>query len=139
MKKLSIFLILLLCSGVACNRGRYSDVKETYDSIIEMQTVLAASLNKAQSGKEVATAINRYNDELTKVIPRFANFEKKYPELVNMKSVPDELKETMDRLARSKSDLMRAEATISKYHTDPEVSQAIERQLTIIMQQMQQK
>jgi hypothetical protein len=126
-KNLVMLLSLVLLFGVACSGGKYGDIKDALNDLIDMQEEYINTIQKAQAASDVASAINRYADRFIQIKPRLESFEQKYPELKKQKEPPEELKESFEKLTKSAERLATASMTMLKYLNDPEVQKATER------------
>lgn len=126
-KNLVLFLSVVLLFGFACSGGKYGDIKDALNDLIDMQEEYIKTIEKAQGASDVASAINRYADRFVQIKPRLQSFEQKYPELKQQKEPPAELKESFERLTQSAQKLATASMAMLKYLGDPEVQKATER------------
>ncbi len=126
--KATLSIVFLALCIAACGRGgKYADIKDTLNTLIDIQESYISSMEKAQNAKDVATAINRYTDGFFRIKPRLDSFGERYPELKTQKQPPEELKEIYDRLTQTGVKFVNTLPTLIKYRSDPEVQQARER------------
>jgi predicted nuclease with TOPRIM domain len=116
---------MLACGG---GGGQYGEVKETMESASKVMETLVKEMDQAEDGKAVASALNRFADELAALQPKMYELLKKYPELQNPENLPAEVKEMVDKVEtfeREKLTSVFMKAT--KYSSDPEVAKAMQK------------
>lgn len=95
-----LFIAALVLPG-GCGTGKYADIKNVMEDMIEARERFIANVGQARTPKEAAGAITSLGTEMKKLRPRYEELEKKYPELQNPGSLPLELKELVDALGRT--------------------------------------
>jgi len=101
MKKVNkVFVIVVVFMGLlwGCGQGKYDDLVKINDSFISITRDYIDGLNKAENGKDVARAMNKYADEFKKLAPKMKEINEKYPGLKNAKDMPEKVKELNSRL-----------------------------------------
>ncbi|MCD4675954.1 MAG: hypothetical protein K8S18_08160 [Desulfobacula sp.] len=84
-------------------------------------------MNKAQTGKDVAKAMNKYTDAFKKLVPKMKKINEKYPELMNAEDLPDKVKQSQAKATQIGLDFASSFMKTMKYITDPDVAQAQKR------------
>ena len=126
-KILMITIASLVAAGAfGCKpAGKYADLKEYLNESIKANEDYIAALEKANSPKEVAEAINELGNKNEKLGPRTEELQKKYPELKDMgKNPPVELKDEFERLEKMTQRLLSVSMKMMKYMMHPEVMKA---------------
>lgn len=119
----SIFAIISL----GCKpSGKYGELKEYMNDVINANEEYISDLEKSNSAKEVAEAITDLGNKMEKLTKRGDEIEKKYPELKTMdkKNPPQELKQEFDKLEQMTQRLLTVSMKMMKYMMDPEVMKA---------------
>ncbi len=123
IKKLApLSIIAVLCM---CGCGKYSDVKSVIKDIIKATDACAADMQKAQSGKEAAVALDAYTAKMSVLRPKMNEHFSKYPELRTSK--PKELEDVMEAFKASNNRFFPVlNETIMKYRGDKDFGAAME-------------
>jgi NADH dehydrogenase/NADH:ubiquinone oxidoreductase subunit G len=123
---LTIFLTTMLACGGG--GGQYGDVKKTMESATKVMETLVKEMDQAEDGKAVASALNKFADELNALQPKMEELLKKHPELQNPENLPSEVREIVEKvetLEREKLTGVFMKAT--KYSSDPDVAKAMQK------------
>ena len=128
MKK-SVWLMCLLAGVVLMSgcAGKYSDVKKLNAEFVDIMKSYVADLEKADSAKEMAKAMNSYADRLEKIWPKMQKQAEKYPELKGGGEMPEELKELQKESTEMGMSMAGTFMKIGPYMRDSEVMKAQER------------
>lgn len=130
MKRLALILFVILL-GVSmlngCGKGKYDDVIEYNDQFVKITREYIDDLNKADTGKDVAKAMNEFADEFKKLVPKMKEINKKFPELQKMKDLPEELVESQRKAQEVGMDFASSFMKTMKYAIEPEVVEAQKR------------
>ncbi len=132
MKKFAALLFSMSLILPGCGGGKYADLKSAIDSIIQIQETYFSSLQKAQSAQDVASAINSYTDSIMQITPALNGMIQKYPEIKNSDTPPAELKDSFDRLARTREKFAGLIPILKNYQKDDVVQKAMERQESLM-------
>ncbi len=120
----SLFVLIAL----GCKQtGKYGELEEYMNDVIKANEEYITSLEKADSGKEVAKAISDLGEKMGKLNERSHEIEKKFPELKSdkmKKDPPDELKDEFQKLEQMAQRLLAASMKMMKYMDDPAVMKA---------------
>lgn len=130
MKKGLLLLFVVPLIVMACGGGsQEAEVKAFLDEMATLSENYAADLEKADSGKALASAINTYMDGLIEISKKGKELEKKYPDVDKdapyMKEYDARMQKASDKIQKFTSQKMM------KFLMDPEVAKA--------MQDMQKK
>jgi len=115
--------------------GKYADVKKVNAEFVSMLEDYVAELEKADSAKDVAAAMNSYADQLEGIMPEMKKLQEKYPELKDQDNIPAELEESMESAMAAGMNMAGTFMKIAPYMEDPEVQKAQERIGRIMMQE----
>ncbi len=122
---LGFFVVAILACG---GGGQYGEVKKTMEKAAKVLETLAKEMDQAEDEKAVASALNKFADELVALQPKMDEFSRKYPELQNPENIPSELKEIMDKVeALERDELKSVYIKAKKYSSDPEVANAMQK------------
>jgi len=129
MKKvmaISIAFIFAIISVGCKQSGKYGELKEYMNDVIDANEEYISDLDKSNSAKDVAEAITDLGNKMEKLAKRGEEIEKKYPELKTMdkKNPPKELKEEFDKMEQMTQKLLTVSMKMMKYMMDPEVMKA---------------
>jgi len=129
MKKVVGFLtIAALAFFISCGgAGKYGDVKEFINDVIETQSEFLGSIEKAGSADDIVSAVDTFGDKIIKLADKSIELKKKYPDSEKWdKEPPVELKEDFDKLNAQSEKFQKAfmNAAIAKYMRDPKVQKA---------------
>ncbi|MBT3192264.1 MAG: hypothetical protein HN341_06885 [Verrucomicrobia bacterium] len=125
--------LLIVCLTCGC-AGKYGDVKKTNAEFADLTQAYVADLEKAESARDAAKAMNRYADKLEDFWPEMMKLSEKYPELKDQNSIPEELKESNAESEAAARKMAGSFMKIMPYMSDPEVRKAQERLGKIMMQ-----
>ncbi len=128
-KKLWVTCLCLLGAVVLLNgcAGKYADVKKLNSEFVNSMETYVADLDRADSAKEVAAAMNRYADRLEKIWPKLKAQSEKYSELKDRDQVPEELKESEKHASEVGMKMAASFRKIIPHMGDPEVVKAQQR------------
>jgi hypothetical protein len=122
-------LILFLAMMLACGGGgEYGDVKKTMERAAKVMETLVQEMDKAEDGKAVASALNRFADELSALQPKMKELLKKHPELQNPENLPPEVREIVEKVEAFEGEkLTGVFMKATKYSSDPDVAKAMQK------------
>ncbi|MCK5165216.1 MAG: hypothetical protein KAQ72_15935 [Desulfobacula sp.] len=136
INKLIVVLIVFMGFVWGCGQGKYDDVVKVNDEYISVLQDYIDRLNKAQTGKDVAKAMNKYTDAFKKLAPKMKKINEKYPELMNAKDLPEKVKQSQAKATQIGLDFASSFMKTMKYITDPGVAQA-QKRMGEVMQSLQ--
>lgn len=138
MNRVIVVLVVAMVFFWSCGQDKYGDVVELNDKFISITQEYIDGLNKAQSAKDVASAINKYTDGFQKIGPMMKEINKKYPDLTTVKDLPEKVKESQVKSEKIGMEFASSFMKIIQYMGDPQVIKAQER-MTEVMQSFQEK
>ncbi len=137
MKKIALALAVLFCSvSFSFGSGNVpADVKIVTTKLNKIFSNYYNSILKAQNARQFASAMNRYTDDFSKLLPELKAIEKKY----KGKNIPDveySFEDFQKECAGVMSDekLEQAYSKHAKYYSDPEVQKAMNRMMQVMQQ-----
>ena len=119
-----------------CGQDKYDKVVEVNDQFVSVTQEYIDGLNKAESGKDIAKAMNKYADEFKKLGPKMKEISEKYPELMTAKDLPEKIKQSQAKATQIGMDLASSFMKTMKYLADPEVV-AAQKRMGEVMQSLQ--
>jgi hypothetical protein len=131
-RMLGLVLIGFIVVLVGCG-SKYSDLVKVDTEYLNATDEYVTGMGKASSAKEMAKVINRYADKMEKLAPRLKEIRKKYPELKNNKTVPEELKPIVKKAEALQQKMAAGYLNMKKYMMDPDVKAAQQRLQTAMM------
>ena len=118
-------VVLMIAGAVACGGGgKYAPMKDLIGKQIEMMNSYADAMEKAGNAQDVATALNAYAAEQTKLLPAMKKLQEQFPEMKNQAEPPAELKPEMDKMKAIMGRIMSASMKAAQYMSDPVVQEA---------------
>ncbi len=130
MKRFALILVgLILGFGMlnGCGKGEYDEVIEYNDQFVSITKEYVNGLNTAESGKDVAKAMNKFADEFEKLIPKMKEVNQKFPDLQNTKDLPQELMTSQEEAKAVGMEFASSFMKSMKYAMEPEVAEAQKR------------
>lgn len=106
---------------------KYADAKKVLTKFADLTENYVKNLNSAENAGSVAKALDGYTTPMKDIMPEMVKILKKYPELKDEKTHPEELKPLMKRFNKVFQNLIAASAKIMKYANDPAVQEANKR------------
>ncbi len=127
INKLVVIVIVFLGFVWGCGQGKYDDVVEVNDRFISVVQNYIDGLNKAQTGEEVAKAMNKYAYAFKKLGPKMKEINEKYPELITAKDLSEKVKQSQAKATQIGMDFASSFMKVMQYMTDPDVVEAQKR------------
>ncbi len=122
LRVLLVFVAMIIFIG--CGGGKYDDAIEINKDFIKITEEYTQELEKAESGKAVAKAMENYTAKFAKLAPKMQKIKEKYPDIKNDKDVPAEFREMEEKAQQAGIQLAGSFMKIMKYMTDPDVMEA---------------
>ncbi len=122
LRVLLVFVAMIIFIG--CGGGKYDDAIEINKDFIKITEEYTQDLEKAESGKAVAKAMDNYSAKFAKLAPKMKEIKEKYPDIKNDKDVPAEFREMEEKAQQAGIKLAGSFMKILKYMTDPDVMEA---------------
>ena len=135
--KRGLFLSLLCALAVSfliagCG-GKYADAKKVNQEYMDLVQGYVDDLDKTESAKDAAKAINRFADDMEDLWPKMKALSEKYPELKDRNNVPEELKEMQAEAAEVGKKMGSSMMKLMPYMNDPDVQKAQKRLQELMM------
>ena len=128
VKKLMLFLILICLTPFFSNcGGKYDDAVSLNGEFVEVMGDYVEDLDKADSAKTVAAAMNNFADKMEDLGPRLKEMAQKYPELNDPKNLPDELRASQKKSEELGRQMAGSMMKMMQFMTSPEVQAAQQR------------
>jgi len=127
-----IVLVPLMCflvsvvSMTGCS-GKYGDAKALNEEFASLTETYVNDMEKCDSAKDVAKAMNKYADEMEKLMPKMKKVAEKYPELKNAKEMPEDMKDSQKKAEEMAGKMGSAFMKVAPHMSDPEVKKAQQR------------
>ena len=125
MNKQIMLSVIIAWALVSCSVDKYGDVKKTYQKVIKLHDAMAASIENAETAEEIAAALNAFTSEMLRIQPDLLNIIKKYPELKDKETIPEDLKPLMEKVEKSGEKASLAMIKVLKYQHYPVVKTAL--------------
>ncbi|ABW68668.1 hypothetical protein [Desulfosudis oleivorans] len=138
-KRAAVFLCVLslVLLTVACG-GKYSDIISVNKQFAKVMETYVTALEKAESAKDVAAAINRFADGMESLAPEMKAINKKYPELRGDGDLPEELEQSRKETEAVSQRYAESFMKMMPYMADPDV-QAAQMRLSKVMSEIGQE
>ena len=123
-------LALFLATMLACGGGggQYGDVKKTMERVAKVTETLVKEMDQADDGNAVASALDKFADEMVVLQPKMEELLKKYPELQNPENFPPEVREILEKVdTLEREQLQNVFMKATKYSSDPGVAKAMQK------------
>ena len=130
MKRIAaVFTAVLIVSLVACggSGGKYGDVKDFMNKIVDTQETYISSVEKATSPDDVVKAIEEFGNSIIAIAEKSEELRAKYPEMEKWdNNPPAELKSEYEKIEKSneKMEQLVMNENVRKQMMDPKVMQA---------------
>ncbi len=123
---LGIALLAMAMAVSACS-GKYSDAIEVNTEFGEAAEAYIDGLNKSKNADEVAEAIDAFAETMENLGPRMKEIADKYPELKDPDNLPEELKQSREKVDAMGMKIGGAVFKTMKYMNNPKVMAAQKR------------
>ncbi len=125
-KNILIFLSSLMFLFVGCSE-KYSDAVEVNQDFIAVMNNYIDNLEKADSAKKIAGAMDEFADAMTKIGPRLKAVSEKYPELKDENNQPEVFKKIQKESEEMQKRFSTSFMKTMQYMQDPAVQKAHQR------------
>ena len=127
MKKMMLVLtvVFFLLGLTACGGGKYGDVKNVMNEMIDAQEKFAASCENISSADDAVAALNDFTTAIEAIAPKMKEMPEKYPELKDKENPPEELKPLIDKIEAAGQKMSVAMTKLMAYQQDPKVQEAM--------------
>jgi len=133
MKKMILFVAVIAPLFWACGGGKYAEPQAVMTDMVQVYEGFITGMEKAGSADDVVKAIEGFSDGMQKFMPKMKELSQKYPELMNTKAAPAELKPLMDKMEELSKRMMGSMGKIMQYATDPKVIAAQQKMTAAMM------
>ena len=124
-RKLMLFLIVVCLTTFFSNcGGKYDDAVSLNAQFVEVMEDYLEDLDKADSPKTVAAAMNDFADKMEDLGPKIKEMGKKYPELNDPQNLPDELRASQKKAEELGNRMAGSMMKMMQFMTSPEVQAA---------------
>jgi hypothetical protein len=129
MKKVVLFAVvgLMLSAGVVYGGGKYAKVKPHIEKMAVSFEKFVTDMEKAANADAVVTALDAFTEVMKVIGPKMREIIKKYPELKDEKTHPEELKPLLKKMDELGKKLFGVMGKIQQFANDPRVKEANER------------
>ena len=121
---------LFIAAMLACGSGsdQYGDVKKTMERVAKVMETFVKEMDQADDGGSVASALNKFADEMVILQPKMGELLKKYPQLQSPENFPPDVREILDKVENLERDKMQSVfMKATKYGDDPDVAKAMQK------------
>ena len=129
MKKVALFAVLglIFFAGIVCAGGRYGEVRPIVEKMTVSLEKFITDLQKAENADAVVTALDAYTNVMKELAPKAKELLKKYPELKDEKTHPQELKPLLKKMDELGKKMFGVLGKIQQFADDPRVKEANKR------------
>ncbi len=118
----AVIVVAVGCGG----GGKYADAKKAIKRQYEMMDTFTAQVDKAQDSTQVIAALKEFQKNAEASREGMMQVAGKYPELMDQKNPPEELKEEMNKMDEMMPRFIGAMRKIGQqYGQDPEVKKVL--------------
>lgn len=129
MKKVALFAVvgLILFAGVVYGGGKYAKIKPLIEKMTVSFEKFVTDMEKAANADAIVAALDTFAVVMKELGPKMREIVKKYPELKNEKTHPEELKPLLKKMDELGKKLFGVMGKIQQFANDPKVKEANER------------
>jgi hypothetical protein len=129
MKKVALFAVvgLILFAGVVYGGGKYAEVKPFVEKMAVSLEKFITDMEKAENADAVAAALDAYTKVMKELAPKAKEILKKYPELKDEKTHPQELKPMLAKVEELGKKMFGVMGKLQQFTNDPKVKEANKR------------
>lgn len=124
---LGVIVLTLLAGPALYAGGKYADVKPVLEEMAKAFEQFVTGLEKAENADAVAVVLNAHTKATLAIAPKVKEIMKKYPELKDEKTHPEELKPLLDKMDELAKKLMGLFGKLGQYAKDPKVQDVMTR------------
>lgn len=127
--KRSILIIVLTVFFLSTTiySGSYKDATPVLKEMVESLEMFIVNMEKAEDAKGIVLALDNYSKAVLKFAPALKKMMKKYPELKDETTHPEELKPFTKKMEELTKKMMKLYGKLAKYVKDPDVKEANKR------------
>jgi hypothetical protein len=129
MKKVALFAVLALIffAGLVYSSGKYAEAKPIVEKMTISLEKFIANLERAENAGAVVSALDAYTNVMKELAPKAKALLKKYPELKDEKTHPEELKPLLKKMDELGKKMFGVLGKIQQFADDPQVKEANKR------------
>ena len=129
MKKfvIGVFVLTLLAGSAVYAGGKYADAKPLLEEMLKGFEKFVSGLEKAENADAVAAVLDAHTKATLAIAPKVKEIMKKYPELKDEKTHPEELKPLLAKMDELTKKLMGLFGKLGQYAKDPKVQDVMKR------------
>jgi hypothetical protein len=129
MKKVALFAVLALIffAGLVYSNGKYAEAKPIVEKMTVSLEKFIANLERAENADAVVSALDAYTNVMKELAPKAKALLKKYPELKDEKTHPEELKPLLKKMDELGKKMFGVLGKIQQFADDPQVKEANKR------------
>ena len=129
MKKVALFagVGLILFAGVVYGGGKYARIKPLIEKMAVSFEKFVTDMEKAANADAVAAGLDAFTVVMKELGPKMREIVKKYPELKDEKTHPEELKPLLKKMDELGKKLFGVMGKIQQFTNDPKVKDAYNR------------
>jgi soluble cytochrome b562 len=129
MKKVALFAVvgLVLWAGVIYGGGKYADVKPFIEKMAVSLEKFITDMEKAENADDVVAELDALTEVMKKLAPKMREIVKKYPELKDERTHPEELKPLLKNMDELGKKLFGVMGKIQQFANEPHVKEANKR------------
>jgi hypothetical protein len=129
MKKVALFAMvgLIFFAGLVYSNGKYAEAKPIVEKMTVSLEKFIANLERAENAGAVVSALDAYTNVMKELAPKAKELLKKYPELKDEKTHPEELKPLLKKMDELGKKMFGVLSKIQQFADDPQVKEANKR------------
>jgi hypothetical protein len=129
MKKIALFAVvgLILFAGTVYGGGKYAEIKPIIEKMAVSFEKFITGMEKAENADAVVAALDAFSKVMIDLAPKAKDMLKKYPELKDEKTHPEELKPLLKKVEELGKKMFGALGKIQQFANDPKVKEAYKR------------
>jgi len=103
---------------------KYEDAKAVLTDLAVLTEAFVENMDQVDEPKDVAKALDAFAESMKELVPRINEIRKKYPELDDEDTHPEELKPLLQRVDKDFQMMMKAYTKVNANIEDPAVEEA---------------
>ena len=129
MKKVALFAVvgLVLWAGVIYGGGKYAEIKPLIEKMAVSFEKFITGMEKAENADDVVAELDALTEVMKKLAPKMREIVKKYPELKDERTHPQELKPLLKNMDELGKKLFGVMGKIQQFANEPHVKEANKR------------
>ena len=129
MKKVALFAIvgLMLFAGIAYGGGKYAKIKPLIEKMAVSFEKFITDMEKAANADAVVAALDTFTGVMKELGPKMREIIKKYPELKDERTHPEELKPLLKKVDELGKKMFGVMGKLQQFANEPKVKEASDR------------